>query len=100
MLLTVKEAAQRLGISTTLLYALCNRRKIRHERHGLGRGKILIPDEALEEYRQGQTVPVETEAGSVPPPLKHITLAASPAGRPHGGARPSRPGVRSAPGSS
>jgi excisionase family DNA binding protein len=56
MLLTVRKAAERLGVSQALIYALCTHRQIRHERHGLGRGKILIPDDALEEYRQRQTV--------------------------------------------
>lgn len=78
MLLTVKAAAERLGISAALVYALCSRRRIRHERHGLGRGKILIPEEALGEYRQSRTVAAEPGA-SVPQrsptmKLKHITL--------------------------
>ena len=42
-LLKVAEAADRLGISLAVVYALCSARKIRHERHGLKRGKILIP---------------------------------------------------------
>lgn len=58
-MLTVTKAAERLGISPALVYALCAARKIRHERHGLGRGKIIITDEALEEYRKRVTVPTE-----------------------------------------
>ena len=50
--LTVKEAATQLRISAALVYALCAARKIKHERHGLGRGCIRIPVEALEEYRK------------------------------------------------
>ena len=73
-LLTVLEVAARLGLSTSLVYALCHRRKIRHERHGLGRGKILIPEDALEEYHRRQTVQVEEGSNGSPPPLKHITL--------------------------
>ena len=53
---TVKMAAQQLGVSATLVYALCAAGKIRHERHGLGRGTIRIPDDALLEYRRKQTV--------------------------------------------
>lgn len=74
-MLTVGEAAVELGVSPSLVYVLCGRKRIRHERHGLGRGKIVIPEDALDEYRQRQTVTVEKEAAlSPPPPLKHITL--------------------------
>lgn len=76
-LLTVAEAADRLGISIAVVYALCSTRKIRHERHGLKRGKILIPLSALEEYRRLRTVEVEEEERrkDTPPPLpnfKHL----------------------------
>lgn len=57
--MTVKDAARELGISPALVYALCQAKRIRHERHGLGRGKIVIPGEALDEYRQRCTVPTE-----------------------------------------
>ena len=67
--LTVKEAAAQLGISPSPAYMLCARAKIRHERHGFGRGVIRIPPEALDEYRQRATV-----TGTVP--------AARPAARP------------------
>lgn len=62
-IVNVKEAAQELGISTSLLYALVAAKKIRHERHGIKRGKIVIPEAAIEEYRTSRTV----EASSVPP---------------------------------
>lgn len=70
---TVREAAQVMGISPSLVYALCAQKRLRHERHGLRRGKILIPEDALEEYRKSVTVGAG-EAGETPPPLKHITL--------------------------
>ena len=54
MSLTVKQAAAQLGISPALVYALVERRKIRHERHGLGRGTIRIPETALDEYRRSR----------------------------------------------
>ena len=60
MQLSVREAAEKLGVSTALVYALCARKRIRHERHGLGRGTIKITDEALEEYRRTVTVNAET----------------------------------------
>jgi excisionase family DNA binding protein len=75
--LTVKEAAARLGISPSLVYTLCARAKIRHERHGLGRGVIRIPPEALDEYRRGATV-AGTVSAPTPPAarvkLSHIKL--------------------------
>jgi excisionase family DNA binding protein len=77
-LLTVAETADRLGISLAVVYALCSARKIRHERHGLKRGKILIPLSALEEYRRLRTVEVEEEEerrkDSLPPlpNFKHL----------------------------
>jgi excisionase family DNA binding protein len=74
--LTVRDAAERLGVSSALVYALCAARKIRHERHGLRRGSIRIPEEALDEYRKRCTVGVEEGAASVPPPkrvkLRHL----------------------------
>jgi excisionase family DNA binding protein len=75
-LLTVAETSDRLGISLAVVYALCSARKIRHERHGLKRRKILIPESALEEYRRDRTVEVEEERRKeAPPPLpnfKHL----------------------------
>ena len=72
-LLTVAETAERLGISLAVVYALCSARKIRHERHGLKRGKILIPESALEEYRRLRTVEVEDERRSeTAPPLSNF----------------------------
>lgn len=60
-LLSVSEAAEQLGVSPALIYALCAHKRIRHERHGLGRGRIKIPENALEEYRQRVTVEVEAK---------------------------------------
>jgi len=72
-LLTVAETAERLGISLAVVYALCSARRIRHERHGLKRGKILIPESALEEYRRLRTVEVEGERRSdAAPPLSNF----------------------------
>ncbi len=69
--LSVRAAAERLGVSRSLVYALIAANKIRHERHGLGRGTIRIPEEALEEYRKGAEV-----KPPAPPPegLTHIKL--------------------------
>lgn len=56
-LLTIAEAAEVLHVSASTVRGLCKKRKIRHERHGVGRGAIRIPDDAIAEYRMGATVP-------------------------------------------
>ena len=75
---SVSEAAGELGVSRTLVYALCQRRKIRHERHGLGKGKIVIPADALEDYRRSVTATPAERAAAPPslpvPRLKHLSL--------------------------
>lgn len=78
-LLTIREAAEELRLSANTVYALCQAKKLRHERHGLGRGKILVPIDALEEYRRSVTV---RAAGEATPPsprptrvkLQHLRL--------------------------
>jgi excisionase family DNA binding protein len=55
-MLSVKQAADRLGVLAKLVYALCAQGKIAHERHGLGRGTIRIAEEAMEECRECVTV--------------------------------------------
>jgi excisionase family DNA binding protein len=67
--LTVNDAAEHLGVSTQLVYALCAAGKIVHERYGLGRGTIRISEEALEEYRQRARV---EQGAPTPAPLKHL----------------------------
>lgn len=51
-MMTVKQAAQELGVSPSLVYGLCTNGRIRHERYGLGRGTIRITPAALDEYRK------------------------------------------------
>jgi excisionase family DNA binding protein len=64
--LTVKQAAERAGISVSLLYELCAAGTIRHTRHGRpgSRGTIRISEEALAEYlkacEQGRQVAAPT----------------------------------------
>jgi excisionase family DNA binding protein len=53
---TVKEAAPLLRLSAASVYALCAAKKLRHQRVGVGRGKILIPPDAIEEYLSKGTV--------------------------------------------
>lgn len=69
-MLSVKQTAKELGISQSLVYGLCAVGKIRHERHGLGRGTIRIPREALDEYRKRAEATPKAEIVG----LKHITL--------------------------
>jgi excisionase family DNA binding protein len=69
-LLTVREAADKLHLSSATVYALVSARKIRHERHGLGRGSIRIPEDALDEYRRSVTVVAVGGAVQQPPPVK------------------------------
>jgi excisionase family DNA binding protein len=68
-MLSVKQAAERLGVSPKLVYALCAGRKIAHERYGLGRGTIRIPEDALEEYRRAARV---GPGSPTPVPLRHL----------------------------
>lgn len=72
-MLTVKQTAETLGISQSLVYGLCAAGKIRHERHGLGRGTIRIPADALDEYRKHSTVP--GAGGGTPPPPARVKLS-------------------------
>lgn len=55
-LFTVKEAAALLRLSPASVYALCAAEKLRHQRVGVGRGKILIPADAIQEYFARSTV--------------------------------------------
>ncbi|MDB5307960.1 MAG: DNA-binding protein [Gemmataceae bacterium] len=54
--LTVREAAVELRCSAATVYALCSARKLRHQRVGVGRGKILVPADAVDEYLAKGTV--------------------------------------------
>ncbi|QEL18591.1 helix-turn-helix domain-containing protein [Limnoglobus roseus] len=62
---TVKEAARSLRLSVASIYALCAVKKLRHQRVGVGRGKILIPADSIQEYLAKGTV---EPAGVSPPP--------------------------------
>jgi excisionase family DNA binding protein len=64
---TIKQAAEKLNVSPSLVYALCKGGRIRHERCGLKRGTIRISDEALEEYRRAAQVTVKPDG------FAHIT---------------------------
>lgn len=76
--LTVKEAAKRMSVSAATVYSLCATRQLRHTRIGLGRGKIVITEEAVDEYLKGREVgPASPEPISPPRPpvkLRHLHL--------------------------
>lgn len=79
LVFTVKQTAERLGVSASLVYGLCSAGRLRHERYGLGRGTIRVPPDALDEYRRAQTVPVAsrvTPTTPAPKPVqfKHLTI--------------------------
>jgi len=67
--LTVKEAANRLGlVSEKTVYKLCADRKLVHFRIGAGRGTIRINEDDLEAYRQSCKVTQPSGQAN----LKHI----------------------------
>lgn len=72
--MTVKQAAARLGLSSSLVYSLCAFNVIRHTRHGRPgkRGTIRISEEAIAEYQE--QCRVERSIPSAPPRFKHINL--------------------------
>jgi excisionase family DNA binding protein len=56
LVLTVKEAAARLGVGTALVYDLVADGRLRACRVGNGRGRIRIPVEAVGEYLEKATI--------------------------------------------
>jgi excisionase family DNA binding protein len=66
MKLTVKEAAERAGVSESLVYTWCRTRLLAHYRFGCnGRGKIMIEASDLDAFLEGCRVDGEGE-------LRHI----------------------------
>ena len=63
--MTVKQAADRLGVSPQIVYGSCASRLLRHSRIGLGRGEIAISEEPIAEYLKGREV---GPANAEPPP--------------------------------
>jgi excisionase family DNA binding protein len=71
---SVAEAAKEMGVSVGTIYGLCATRKLRHERIGLGRGKIRIPEDAITEYRRSVTIDAEPTPIPSSVKLKHLSL--------------------------
>lgn len=72
-LVTVKQAAERIGVSDSLVYEWCANGLLKHYRFGGKgkRGKILIEEGELDSFLASRRVEGNT---TPPPPLKHITL--------------------------
>jgi excisionase family DNA binding protein len=74
-MLTVKQVAERLRISASLVYSWCEDQILPHYRMGGKgkRGKILIEEAALDAFLQSRKVECKpVDASSLG--LKHITL--------------------------
>jgi excisionase family DNA binding protein len=73
--MTVRQAAERLEISPSLVYSLISSGKLRHCRVGHGRGRLRIPDDAIGEYLARCTFGVKEEKPVARMPrLKHIRV--------------------------
>ena len=72
--MTVKQAAERIGISCSLVYALCRSGVLGHTRHGRPgkRGTIRIIDEAVAEYLASCKDEGRPEAAPIP--LRHLNM--------------------------
>jgi excisionase family DNA binding protein len=75
-LLTIKQVAERLAVSSATAYELCAQRKLAHLRLGVGRGTIRVDEQALDDFIKGTTVqPAEPAAPKAPPMrLKHLKV--------------------------
>jgi excisionase family DNA binding protein len=49
---TADEAAVRLGCKPSLIYKLCAHGRLGHLRVGFGRGRVVIEERHLDEYRR------------------------------------------------
>jgi excisionase family DNA binding protein len=76
--MSVKQAAARLEVSVTTVYALVAAGRLRCYRVGMGRGCIRIAEEHLAEYL-GKAEPKVAEPAAPPPPrvprLKHLRIS-------------------------
>jgi excisionase family DNA binding protein len=55
--LSVKQAAERLGVSMQTVYVLRAAHRLRHSRVGLSHGAIRIPEDAIAEYLKAGEAP-------------------------------------------
>ena len=73
--MTVKQAAARLEVSQTTVYALVAARKLRCYRVGMGRGQIRISEDHLAEYLRKSEPGSDAPAPVSRPHLKHLRLS-------------------------
>lgn len=72
MTITVKQAAKRLNVSQSLVYALVAAGRLRSYRVGLGRGTIRIDEESLVEVKKEPAANVEDQTAAG---LKHLAMS-------------------------
>ena len=65
--MNVREAAKRLGVSTSIAYGICAQGRLPHVRVGLGRGTIRISEDDLQAF-------MESCRADRPAPSKGIKL--------------------------
>ena len=73
-ILTVREASLRLGVSAATVYGLCAACRLRHSRVGMGRGKIRIPEDAVDEYLKAREVGPRKPVPPLLPRPRPVTL--------------------------
>jgi excisionase family DNA binding protein len=66
----VRQAAEQLEVSPSLVYALCARGKLGHHRVGLGRGAIRITDDDVRAYRDATRVEARADRPAVRAPAR------------------------------
>jgi excisionase family DNA binding protein len=66
--MNVREAAKRLEVSTSMVYALCAEGRLPHVRVGLGRGTIRISEDDLKSFQES----CRTDRSAPLVGLKHI----------------------------
>jgi excisionase family DNA binding protein len=72
---TVRQVAERLGVSRAIVYQLCAQKKLAHVRVGVGRGTIRIREQDLDDYLRGATVRPEDARPSPPrEKFKHLRV--------------------------
>ena len=77
-MLTVKQAAQKMGVCEAIVYACCANGSLPHYRIGRKRGKILISEADIEAFLQQNRVekkePEPVKAPAVHYKPKHLKL--------------------------
>lgn len=68
--LTVKQAAECLGVDQSTIYRLCQGRSIAHRRIGVGAGRIFFTEDDLGAYLAACAVPV----GEPEPRVDRVSL--------------------------